>query len=402
MLDDIYFAFRTPELFSFKYFSQPGKKQNLDPDIIILGKGYAAGYPLSAVVGKNRFMNCYNKNYLLKVNRIVGTFSAYQPGIIASNVFLESITNQKQKFQIQIAIDRFDNFTKTLNDELQSKNLPVRVKNFSNTFNFLYLEDSIFNSCFPQYLMAQDIFLSYQSTGKFNFNDDWKDKDLSILKNKIVAAATTMKADAFFEPGKLPWKKLLKTVLMENIKIRYDQIMHDKHIDITVSHNHPVNKWTHYWSSLGMIFFFYPFIFAGYPITAIINLLVTQVLRQIGHFLYEKQDPDLEKKKFGHKDGSKKLATVGVAGCFLMYHYRHLWMDLLPILDFVKASCYLAFLPHFLEICHQFGVIRGIDWVLKIFTDPFTDIPDFQEAAFIDPKNFLDLRALDNKKAKSL
>jgi len=401
MMDDIYFGFRTPEFFSFKYFSQPDKKMNIDPDIIILGKGIAAGYPLSMVVGRTRFMNYYDKNYLLKVNRIVGTFSAYQPGIIASNVFLESIAQPKQIERIENAISRFNNFSQDLNDELQAKNVPVRIKNFSNTFNFLYLEDSIFNSCFPQYLMAQDIFLSYQSTGKFNFNEDWQDKDLEQLRAKIVDAAVTMKADGFFESGKLPWKKILKTILMENLRIRYDQIMHDKHIDIVVSHNHPVNKWTHFWSSIGMILFFYPFVFAGYPITAVINLLITQILRQIGHFFYEKQDRDAEKKKFGHKDGSKKLAAVGVAGCFLMYYYREYWISLLSLTDFVKASCALAFLPHFLEICHEFGFIRGFDWVLKIWTDPLTDVPDFYESAFISPKHFLDFNFSYKAKAKA-
>jgi len=390
MLDDIYFAFRTPDLFSFKHFSQPEKKMMIDPDIIILGKGYAAGYPLSAVVGKTRFMNHYDKNYLLKVNRIVGTFSAYQTGIIASNTFLAAITNVKQQDQIKSAITRFDNFTKSVNEELECKDLPVRLKNFSNTFNFLFLEDSIFNSCFPQYLMAQNMFLSYQSTGKFNFNDDWKEEDLKNFQKKIIDAATTMKADGFFEPGKLPWKKLLRAVVKENLRIRYEQIMHDKHIDIVVSHNHPVNKWTHFWSSIGMILFFYPFAFAGYPITAVINLLVTQVIRQIGHFFYEKQDRDQEKKKFGHKDGSKKQATVGVAACFLLYYYRDLWINLMSVKDFVKAACAFAFLPHFLEICHQFGTIRGFDWVLKIWTDPLTDVPDFKDSAFIDPKHFLD------------
>lgn len=398
MMDDIYFAFRTPELLSCKYFST--KNQIIDPDIIILGKGYAAGYPLSTVVGKKRFMNHYDRNYLLKVNRIVGTFSAYQPGILASNVFLENIARKRD--EIRDVVARFDVFAQTTNAALETADVPVRIKNFSNTFNFLYLNDSIFNSCFPQYLMAEDVFLSYQSTGKFNLNADWREDDLAQLTTKIVAAATTMKADGFLEPGQLPWKRFLKSVVKNNLVLRYNHIMHDKHIDISVSHNHPVNKWTHFWSSIFMILFFYPFVFAGYPITAVINLLITQILRQIGHFFYEKQDRNQEKKKFGHKDGSKKAAALGVAGCFLAYKYREVWTDLLSVKDFVVLSCVLAFFPHFLEICLQFGMIRGFDWVLKIFTDPFTDVPDFYESAFIDPKHFWDFNFEYNRKHKNL
>jgi len=93
ILDDIYFAFRTPELFSSFYFTL--KDKPLNPDLLILGKGCAAGYPLSMVVGKEKFMNFYDKNYLLKVNRIVGTMSAYSMGIIASTIFLNKVQEQK-------------------------------------------------------------------------------------------------------------------------------------------------------------------------------------------------------------------------------------------------------------------------------------------------------------------
>jgi 4-aminobutyrate aminotransferase-like enzyme len=92
VLDDIYFAFRTPELFSFRYFTHPKTGHELQPDVIVLGKGIAAGYPLSIVVGKTGFLNSYDKRFLLKVNKTVGTLAAWHGGIIASNVFLEALT----------------------------------------------------------------------------------------------------------------------------------------------------------------------------------------------------------------------------------------------------------------------------------------------------------------------
>ena len=49
VVDDIYFAFRTPELLSANYFVHPDTNAPLRPDVIILGKALAAGYPLSAV-----------------------------------------------------------------------------------------------------------------------------------------------------------------------------------------------------------------------------------------------------------------------------------------------------------------------------------------------------------------
>lgn len=38
VVDDIYFAFRTPELLSSRYFSNPETGTSLEPDVIVLGK----------------------------------------------------------------------------------------------------------------------------------------------------------------------------------------------------------------------------------------------------------------------------------------------------------------------------------------------------------------------------
>jgi 4-aminobutyrate aminotransferase-like enzyme len=55
--DDISFALRTPELFSFRYFTNPETGAELSPDVLVLSKGIAAGYPLSMVLGKKGFLN---------------------------------------------------------------------------------------------------------------------------------------------------------------------------------------------------------------------------------------------------------------------------------------------------------------------------------------------------------
>lgn len=52
-------------------------------------------------------------------------------------------------------------------------------------------------------------------------------------------------------------------------------------------------------------------------------------------------------------------------------------------------------MPHFSEICHKFGWLRGIQWVVKIITDPFTDLIDFYPYMMIHPREFLDLNCLD-------
>ncbi len=126
VMDDIYFAFRTPELLSAKYFLHPDTKAPLKPDVIILGKALAAGYPLSAVVGREGFLNSYDKKFLLQVNKTVGTLAAWHGGIVASNVFLDVLNGGGQhdgsplleidaKDQFAALVKKCDAFTESLN-----------------------------------------------------------------------------------------------------------------------------------------------------------------------------------------------------------------------------------------------------------------------------------------------
>ena len=231
------------------------------------GKAIASGYPLSVVAGREGFLNSYDKKYLLKVNKTVGTFSAWHGGIIASNVFLSSLNGGGRpdgkpllkidaKRELSSLVSRCDAFTTSLNAQFTSANLPVRIRNFSNTFSIDYLSKSLYNSRFPQYLLAEGIFLGNYSTGKFNVNADVTKADFDALESKFVSAATKMNRDAYFVAMSSTKRirfyfNLMVRFLKNYMKIYCNQIMEDKHIDIEVSHNHPVNKFGHFWSSIG-------------------------------------------------------------------------------------------------------------------------------------------------------
>jgi len=420
VMDDIYFAFRTPELLSANYFVHPDTKAPLKPDVMILGKALAAGYPLSAVVGREGFLNSYDKKFLLQVNKTVGTLAAWHGGIVASNVFLEVLNGGgKQDGSPLLEIDAKDQlaelvkkcgaFTESLNDKFASACVPVRIRNFSNTFSIDFLNKSFYNSRYPQYLLAEGIFLGNYSTGKFNLNADVKKSDFDELEKQFVSAALKMQKDGYFEPVSSMAKKKLYLSLLARFaknyaKIYYDQIMLDKHIDIEVSHNHPVNKFGHFWSSVGMIIFAYPLIFwYGQPLKGCLWFLATHVVRQSGHFFYEHQDRDIEKLKFGHKDASKKEAAAFLSIAGAAYYYREdIWAVVSQYIDpsffelsidqYASTIALFTVVPHFIDICYQYGFLRGLSWALKILTDPFTDLFDFYTHVIIHPIWFLDFK----------
>ena len=71
------------------------------------------------------------------------------------------------------------------------------------------------------------------------------------------------------------------------------------------------------------------------------------------------------------------------------------WQYISLELDFEQYVCIVALftvVPHCVEITYQYGFIRGFSWLLKIFTDPITDLIDFWRFAVIHPKWFLDLK----------
>ena len=388
-----------------RYFAHEGKE--LEPDVVVLGKGIATGYPVSVVVGKEMFMGYAQRDsgYMLKVNTTVGTFAAWHAGIVAANVFLDHIIDDDTKSckpevaKLIVATNaKFARFAAQLNKDFDAKGLPVQMRNFTNVFSVNYSVDSFYNSFYPQYLMAEDIFLSNQTVGKFNLQGDATQQDLDHIRTKFVAAAAKMEQHGFMVPKqggvlKSPLLKIAGTVALNWVRNGYAQIMEDKRIDIEVSHNHSVNRWGHFWSSIGMIFCAYPAIWAGQAQYGFAVFLGLHVIRQAGHFFYERQDTDFEKQKFGHKDGTKKVAAAMVAMAVLGYVCK----TEVPLICHITDNAYVGIcgmftvVPHFAEITHKYGLVRGIHWALKILTDPFTDVLDFYKFAFIHPSHFLDL-----------
>lgn len=248
--------------------------------------------------------------------------------------------------------------------------------------------------------MSEGVFLSNQTVGKFNLQGDCDSKTLLEIHTKFVNAAEKMEKHGFFaEMKESPWKKVAQKIVVNFFKDRYNQIMEDKRIDIEVSHNHATNRFGHFWSSIGMIVYSYPCMYMGYWQTGFLSFLLTHVVRQAGHFFYERQDLDFEKQKFGHKDPSKKFAAAMVFLCILCFIYK----NSIPYLNTISDDAYvvtcglMTTLPHYVEITHKYGALRGLDWLIKILTDPFTDVPDFYKYAIIHPKHFLDLRSRTQK-----
>jgi hypothetical protein len=123
----------------------------------------------------------------------------------------------------------------------------------------------------------------------------------------------------------------------------------------------------------------------------VVSFFVAHIIRQSGHFFYERQDLDLEKLKFGHKNASKKETIFTLALFNSLIYYDE---NIISYSDYLFLNIILCVFPHYLEITHKYGIIKGINWIIKIITDPFTDLLDFYKYSIINPKHFLDIKEI--------
>ena len=233
----------------------------------------------------------------------------------------------------------------------------------------------------------------YKIAGVYMIN---KNKDISdkikyvsqyLSKIYIISDKSYIEPDILLSETPL----ILKTNNINFFKKQFNYIMNAKKIDIGVSHNHPVNKFVHFWSSIIMIFYSYYYFFIVDYFKMCLTFLLAHIIRQSGHFFYERQDLNLEKLKFGHKNKSKKesIITLLIYNS-LIYNYE----DVFTYNDYLFMNIILCILPHYLEIFHKYGFVNAMNWIIKIITDPFTDILDFYKYSFISLSHFSDIKVI--------
>lgn len=127
---------------------------------------------------------------------------------------------------------RFDQFTVSVNAKFEHKKLPLRLRNHANTFTVDFLNNSLYNGVYVQFLIANGVYVTNQSTGKFNLLADWAvtsdsqaEQALSELEAAFVTSGERMQAGGFFEVKRsMKWALIGRKFLGSFLKICYDQV----------------------------------------------------------------------------------------------------------------------------------------------------------------------------------
>lgn len=406
VIDDIYFAFRTPELFSTNYFTHPSTGAPLIPNVLVIGKGVAAGYPLSMVLGQKGYLNFDDNKFFQNINQSKDTLSAWHGGIVASNVFLEAIDDRNVlqldvKEQYFKMLSRCSKFCEDLNKKYEESKIPLRIRNFSNTFSIDYLNISLYNSRYPQYLMAESVYLGNYSTGKFNLNADATEVDLESLGEKFIQAGIKMQKHGYFEPyGRFVKNKIIFSLVFKFVinyyKIYYHRIIKDKMTDVDASVQQRPNKFCHFCCSVFIISFVYPYIIMGQYLKGFLLYFVSHIIRHSSYAFDERQENGTEKFKFRNTCTIKKKYVLMIMIAVLVYYMGIDNSRLSEFFFFPELSPYQYFtifsvftiISHYLRITYQSGLFCGISCGIKDVLSPLTYLIKFTLFSKINRNGF--------------
>ena len=159
----------------------------------------------------------------------------------------------------------------------------------------------------------------------------------------------------------------------------YDYIMLAKKIDLDVSHHNRINFMTHYFSSL-LTLYSYFLCFVDEKYKAMYLFLFCQIVRQMGHFLFEVPNEEAENAKIGFNNSSKKLTIT----LFILLSVLTLPVNKFDINKTLLKNLIIVMSLKIANSSSQIGVEKTILWIIKIITDMVTDLDDMGPKTFMD------------------
>lgn len=191
IFDEVFVGFRLAQGGAQEYFG-------VRADMVTYGKTLGGGLPIGVVCGRSDLMKRFREEKPADICFARGTFNSHPYVMGAMQVFLEQLETPAVK-KIYENLDLvWDQRTKSLNDQLISMDLPVRVVNMSSIWTVYFTEPSRYNWMFQYYLKEQGLALSWIGTGRFIFSLNYTDSDMQAVHERFITAAQSMKQDAWW------------------------------------------------------------------------------------------------------------------------------------------------------------------------------------------------------------
>ena len=210
IFDEVFVGFRLAQGGAQEYFG-------VRADMVTYGKTLGGGLPIGVVCGRSDLMKRFRNEKPADICFARGTFNSHPYVMGAMQVFLEQLeTPEIQKMYVNL--DKvWDQRANSLNEKLISLELPVRVVNMSSIWTINFTEPSRYNWMFQYYLKEQGLALSWIGTGRFIFSLNYSDADMLAVQDRLIAAAQSMKQDAWWWNGNGLSNKAIKRQILKEM-----------------------------------------------------------------------------------------------------------------------------------------------------------------------------------------
>ena len=210
IFDEVFVGFRLAQGGAQEYFG-------VRADMVTYGKTLGGGLPIGVVCGRSDLMKRFRNEKPADICFARGTFNSHPYVMGAMQVFLEQLeTPEIQKMYVDL--DKvWDQRANSLNEKLISLELPVRVVNMSSIWTINFTEPSRYNWMFQYYLKEQGLALSWIGTGRFIFSLNYSDADMLAVQDRLIAAAQSMKQDAWWWNGNGLSNKAIKRQILKEM-----------------------------------------------------------------------------------------------------------------------------------------------------------------------------------------
>ena len=155
-------------------------------------------------------------------------------------------------------------------------------------------------------------------------------------------------------------------IKITSIKEFINEISKRKMDDHHASHSNDVNQFLHLLSS--SLFIYSYLIMYNQLYTAVNSSMLSMILRQSGHIIFEPPSHDKQKLQLGFNTRSKIFVLMLYLMTPLIYFIEN---DIHKII--VYKTTFLIF-GHTIGLYNTYGLIIALVWLTKFFTDPFTDL----------------------------
>jgi len=215
IFDEVFVGFRLAPGGAQEYFG-------VRADMVTYGKSLGGGLPVGVLCGRRQLMRRFREERPGDICFARGTFNSHPYVMGAMHEFLTRLESDAIK-ALYRDLDRiWDGRAHELNERLRTAHVPVQVSNLSSIWTVNYLQPSRYNWMLQYYLRACGLALSWIGTGRLIFSLDYTEADFEEVADRVVSAATAMKADGWWWADEaLTNRAIRRCVLREMLQARW-------------------------------------------------------------------------------------------------------------------------------------------------------------------------------------